>query len=64
MRPAALVSALVFLVVALAHGLRLVFQAEVLVGGAAVPMWVSAVGLVVTASLALALWREAQPEGP
>ena len=61
MKPASLVAVLVFTLVAITHLFRLVFQTEVLVGGATIPMWVSAVGLIVTGALAGALWREAQP---
>lgn len=64
MKPASLLAILVLSLVAIAHLLRLVFQAEVLVGGAAIPMWVSVVGLIVTGALAVALWREAQPSDP
>jgi hypothetical protein len=64
MKPASLIAVLVFSLVAIAHLLRLVFQAEVLVGGATIPMWVSAVGLLVAGVLAVALWREAQPSNP
>jgi len=62
MHPVSLFAVLVFSVVAVAHLLRLIFQVEVLVGGAVIPMWVSVVGLVVTAALATALWREAQSD--
>jgi hypothetical protein len=58
MKPASLFAVLVFSLVALAHGLRLVFQVDVQVGGAELPMWVSGFGLAVTAALAVALWRE------
>jgi hypothetical protein len=59
MKPASFLGALVFSLVALAHLLRLLFQVEVAVAGAVIPMWVSVVGLMVTAGLAVALWREA-----
>ena len=62
MKPAALLAALVFLLVSLAHLFRLVLQVEVLVAGAVVPMWVSLVGLIVTGALAAALWQEARSE--
>jgi len=42
----------IFLIVALAHALRLVFKWEVIVAGWLVPMWVSAVALVIAAYLA------------
>jgi hypothetical protein len=64
MKPASLFAVLVFSLVALTHLLRLVFQVEVRVGGAAMPMWVSVVGLVVTLALAVGLWRESEPAAP
>ena len=64
MKPASLLAVLVFSLIAVAHLLRLVFRTEVLVGGAAIPMWVSVVGLFVAGGLAVALWREAQPGSP
>jgi hypothetical protein len=42
----------IFLVVAVAHALRLVFKWEVVIAGWQVPMWVSAVAFVVAAYLA------------
>lgn len=64
MKPASLVAVVVFSLVALAHLLRLGFQAEILVAGATVPMWVSVVGLFVTGGLAVVLWRDGQPSSP
>ena len=64
MKPASLMAAVIFSLGAVAHLLRLVFQVEVLVGGATIPMWVSVVGLIVPAALAVALWREAQSSSP
>ncbi len=62
MKPGALAAVVVFTVVALAHLLRLVFQIEVVVGGTMVPMWASAVGLVVPLAIAVFLWREQRRE--
>ena len=62
MKFASLVAVVVFSLVALLHLLRIVFRLEVLVAGVAIPMWVSVVGLIVTAALALALWREARSD--
>jgi len=64
MKPASLMAALVFALVAAAHLLRLISQVEVMVGGATIPMWVSVVGLIVPGALAVALWREAQSNDP
>ena len=42
----------IFLVVAVAHALRLAFKWEVIIAGWQVPMWVSAVAFVIAAYLA------------
>jgi len=63
MKPATLIAALLFALVAVAHLVRLIFQIEVLVGSATIPMWVSVVGIIVPGALAVALWREAQASG-
>jgi hypothetical protein len=49
-----LVAALIFALVALLHLLRLYLGWPVLIGGWSVPMWVSWLGLVVTAALSVA----------
>jgi hypothetical protein len=41
----------IFLIVAVVHALRLVFKLQVIVAGWHVPMWVSAVALVIAAFL-------------
>jgi hypothetical protein len=64
MKPASRISALVFSLVAIVHLLRFIFQVEVLVGGATIPMWASVAGLIVAGSLAVALWREGQESSP
>jgi len=60
MRPASSIGALLFSFFAIAHLLRLIFQVQVLVGGATLPMWVSVAGVIVPGALAVALWKEAQ----
>lgn len=50
----------IFLIVAVAHALRLIFKWVVLIGGWQVPMWVSAVGIVVAAYLAYQGFRTSQ----
>ena len=47
-----LVAGSIFLVVAVVHVLRLAFKWEVVLNGWAVPMWVSAVALPISAYLA------------
>ena len=53
-----LVSGAIFAAVALLHVLRLAFKWEAVIGGWAMPMWVSVVACVIAATLATMLWRE------
>jgi hypothetical protein len=48
----ALLAGAIFLIVAVAHALRLAFKWEVVIANWPVPMWVSAVACVVAAYLA------------
>jgi len=47
-----LLAGTIFLIVAVAHALRLLFKWEVVIAGWLVPMWVSAAALVIAAYLA------------
>jgi hypothetical protein len=58
MKPAALVTCVFLLLVALAHLLRIVLGLAVTVGTVSIGMWMSAVATVFTAGLAVWLWRE------
>ena len=49
---------IIFIVVAILHVVRLIFQTEVTIGGSAIPMWVSIGGAIVPALLALAIRNE------
>jgi len=55
-----LVAGVIFLLIALGHLSRLVFKVSVLLGGWAVPSWVSWVALLVFAYLAYAGFRLAK----
>ena len=46
------VTGLIFLLIAIMHGLRLAFRWEVVLNGWSVPMWVSAVALLIAGYLA------------
>ena len=59
-KPFTFLAAIVFLVVGLAHGYRLATGAEIMIGGKAVPMWVSWLGLAVPLLLSWMLVREAR----
>ena len=58
MKPATALAAVLLLLVAVAHALRLLFAVPVTVGSASIPMWVSWLGALVPAALAIGLWRE------
>ena len=59
-KPFTILAVLVFAIVAVVHLLRLIFGWEVTVNGAVVPIWLSAVGLVVAGGLAAGLWWESR----
>lgn len=60
MKPATAVAAVLLLLIAVAHVLRLIYGWQVTVADRLVPMWASGVGLVIAATLAVLLWREAR----
>jgi hypothetical protein len=60
MKPFTTLAAALFGLIALAHLYRLVRGCEVVVGGTVIPQWLSIVGLVIGAGMALMLWREAR----
>lgn len=60
MRPVTLLAAVLLAAVAAAHLLRLAFGIEVTVAGARVPMWVSVIGCLLPAALAVGLWLESR----
>jgi hypothetical protein len=57
-RPASLVAAVILLLIALAHLLRIVFGVTVTVNAVTVPMWPSALAMVAIAILGAWLLRE------
>lgn len=60
MRPVSLLVAVLLLLVAVIHLVRMVFGVEVVVGGMAIPMWPSPVACIVLVVLAVLLWRESR----
>lgn len=54
------IAVIVFSLVSLMHLLRLFFGSEVTVNGGIVPMWLSVLGFLVAAVLAVMLWKEAR----
>ena len=60
MKPFSHIAGFLFGVIALLQLLRVVQGWEVIVNGFAVPLWASAVVALVTAVLAVMVWREAR----
>ena len=60
MKPFTTLAVIVFTLVALAHLYRLIRGLDIVVQGHVVPQWVSIVGLVLAAILALMVWRESR----
>jgi hypothetical protein len=60
MKPVSLIVSVLLLLIAIIHLVRIVFDVEVVVAGAVVPMWISLIGCIVTALLAVLLWRESR----
>jgi hypothetical protein len=57
-RPASLVAAILFWLVALAQLLRVLLRVEVTARGVTIPLWVSIVAFIILAALGVWLWRE------
>jgi hypothetical protein len=60
MKPFTTIAVAVFAIMALAHLFRLVSGFEVAVDGKSLPIWASAIGLVVAGTLAMMVWRESR----
>ena len=58
MKPASLLAALLLVLVAAAHLLRVVLGIPVTIGPISLPMWPSIVAVIVPTLLAVGLWRE------
>ena len=59
-KPFTTIAAVIFALIALVHAYRLVRGFEVVVDGTALPQWVSVVGVLLAALMALMLWRESR----
>ena len=59
-RPFTLIAAVIFALMALAHAYRLATHFQIVAGSHALPLWLSIVAIVVTAILAVGLFRESR----
>ena len=58
MKPATTITVIFLLIVSIAHLLRLILQVKVMTNLFEVPMWMSVPACIVTAGLAIWLWKE------
>ena len=58
MKPSVIVVTIFLILVSMAHLLRLIFQAKVMLNSTEIPMWMSIAACIVTAALVVWLWRE------
>jgi hypothetical protein len=58
MKPATTITVIFLLIVSIVHLLRLVLQVTVMTNLFVVPMWMSVPACIVTAGLAIWLWKE------
>ena len=58
MKPATTITVILLLIVSIVHLLRLILQVKVTANLFEVPMWMSIPGCIVTAGLAIWLWKE------
>jgi hypothetical protein len=58
MKPVTAIVAILLVAISIAHLLRLMLQVEIVANGVNVPMWLSILGCIGPAVLALMLWRE------
>jgi hypothetical protein len=57
-RPASLVAAILFWLIALVQLLRVLLRVEATAGGVNIPLWISILAFVVFGALGIWLWRE------
>jgi hypothetical protein len=58
LKPISTVAAIIFLLVAVAHIIRVALGWAVTVNGVSIPIWVSVIAAVIATALAFLLWRD------
>jgi hypothetical protein len=61
MKPFTTMSVAVLSFIALGHLLRMLFGWEAIINGLHIPLWASAIAVVIFSALAYMLWRESRP---
>ena len=58
MKPFTTIAVIIFAVICVVHVLRLVFGWSANINGTEIPIWISAVGAIVSALISIMLWKE------
>jgi len=58
MKPVTTIVAILLIAISVAHLARVLLQVDIVANGVNIPIWLSIVGCIVPAVLALMLWRE------
>ena len=58
MKPFTTIAVIFFAIICIVHVLRLIFGWEANINGMTIPMWISILGAVVSAVLAVMVWKE------
>ena len=60
MKTGSLLAVIVFILVAIAHLMRIVNGTEIVIGGIDIPQWISVVAVIVPGLIAWLLWKESK----
>ncbi len=60
MKTGSLLAVIVFILVAIAHLMRIVSGTEIVIGGNNIPQWISVVAVIVPGLIAWLLWKESK----
>lgn len=63
-KPFTRIAAVLFAIGAVLHLLRLLTSFSFVIGGVQIPLWVNILGLIITATFAVMLWKEAESSRP
>ena len=63
MKPFTLILNIIIVIICILHTLRIVFDIDILINSWYVPFWVNGVLAVITAFLAIMLWKENKGNG-
>jgi lipopolysaccharide export LptBFGC system permease protein LptF len=57
-KPATTIAVVFLILISIAQLVRFIFQVHIIAGGITIPVWVSLLASIVTACLAVMVWRE------